>query len=226
MKYRFWKAVLLATFLSGHGLATVAQEPEFVRVTAIQLNVRAGPGTDFEVLKKVDLGTLLGLLESSDGWAKVLFLDEDGSSTGWVSASHVEAAQSPNSSGKPSNPAPPVASYRLPNPLDISTGSFDCDEDIFDGGFERCELGISVSVDLPRAYSPYYARDVDIECNAEVEYRRQEGIFTESETAWETISVSLRNGSGYDYMTMEFSFSFGFEPVVHARVSSLECHPS
>jgi Bacterial SH3 domain len=222
--------ILSSVILCGGASPSVAQVPEIVRITAIELNVRQGPGTAFDVITKVREGGLLGVLERRDGWVKVFVLGGGSTQIGWVNAAHVAPEDRPAPATPSPAPAPlpvvPLPFARLPEPLEVEADQFECDEDIFDGGFDSCEIDVRVTIDLPSAYAPYYASDVDIDCNAEVEYRRQDGLLTQSERNWESISVSLSGGSGSEAFTMEFDFGFGIEPVREARVSSLECHPS
>ena len=49
----------------------VAKEPVYARVTASALNVRSGPGTDYEKTDKLSAGTVVEVLEESNGWYKI-----------------------------------------------------------------------------------------------------------------------------------------------------------
>jgi len=60
-------------------------------VKADVLNVREGPGTDYEVVGKVHRGEELEVLEEGEGWIKVRFEGEEA----WVSADYVEVARNP-----------------------------------------------------------------------------------------------------------------------------------
>ena len=49
----------------------VEKEPVYARVTASALNVRSGPGTDYEKTDKLSAGTVVEVLEESNGWYKI-----------------------------------------------------------------------------------------------------------------------------------------------------------
>ena len=49
----------------------VEKEPVYARVTASALNVRSGPGTDYEKTDKLSAGTVVEVLEESTGWYKI-----------------------------------------------------------------------------------------------------------------------------------------------------------
>ena len=60
------------------GLATPGSLARLIgRVTTEHLNVRAGPGTEFEVVRKLDLGADVTLVGQADGWVAL-------DSGGWV----------------------------------------------------------------------------------------------------------------------------------------------
>ena len=49
----------------------VEKEPVYARVTASALHVRSGPGTDYEKTDKLSAGTVVEVLEESNGWYKI-----------------------------------------------------------------------------------------------------------------------------------------------------------
>ena len=49
----------------------VEKELVYARVTASALNVRSGPGTDYEKTDKLSAGTVVEVLEESNGWYKI-----------------------------------------------------------------------------------------------------------------------------------------------------------
>ena len=49
----------------------VEKEPVYARVTASALNVRSGPGTDYEKTDKLSAGIVVEVLEESNGWYKI-----------------------------------------------------------------------------------------------------------------------------------------------------------
>lgn len=90
--------LLVSSLLFCQVLPTIAfaQGEGRVRITANSLNVRSGPGTDFEVLASVKKDEIVVLLRESPGWVQIQL--ENGT-IGWVSDKYVQAVQS--------TPAPP-----------------------------------------------------------------------------------------------------------------------
>lgn len=62
--------------------ALTSEEPHHI-VSAKTLNVRAGPGTEHEVVTQAQYGDLLRTLEKSGEWVRV---ERETGETGWVSA--------------------------------------------------------------------------------------------------------------------------------------------
>jgi cell wall-associated NlpC family hydrolase len=89
-------------YVSGNYLTVVEEEseelpvesaPVYLRVTATSLNVRSGPGTDYEKVASLPAGRVLQAEETLDGWYKV--------EGGYVSADYVvvvDASQAASSS--------------------------------------------------------------------------------------------------------------------------------
>jgi uncharacterized protein YgiM (DUF1202 family) len=90
--------LLVSSFLFGQLLPTIAwaQGEGRARITANSLNVRSGPGTDFEVLGSVKKDEIVVLLRESPGWKQIQL--ENGT-IGWVSDKYVEVVEA--------TPAPP-----------------------------------------------------------------------------------------------------------------------
>jgi cell wall-associated NlpC family hydrolase len=64
----------------------VESAPVYLRVTATSLNVRSGPGTDYEKVASLPAGRVLQVVETLDGWYKV--------EGGYVSADYVVVVDS------------------------------------------------------------------------------------------------------------------------------------
>ncbi len=66
---------------------TVTEE---VSVTASKLNVRSGPGTEFEVLEQFARGTQVDAIMEKDGWLRLTLSDL---STGWISSAYTTTGE-------------------------------------------------------------------------------------------------------------------------------------
>lgn len=93
--------LLVSLLVSGELLTAVAfaQTDVHLRITANSLNVRSGPGTDFEVLASVKKGEVVVRLRESAGWVQIQL---EAGTIGWVSDKYVEVAAAP-----PTAPPPP-----------------------------------------------------------------------------------------------------------------------
>lgn len=76
-------------FVTGDEAEAVAMQCRnvFATVTTEVLNVRAGQGTDTELLTQVPYGGKFDVIEYGDGW---VYLDIDGDVQGWVSMDYVD----------------------------------------------------------------------------------------------------------------------------------------
>jgi N-acetylmuramoyl-L-alanine amidase len=77
-------------------------DSRYVKVTAYDVNVRSGPGTENKVIDHADYGDSYEVVTTSDGWYQVRL---DGDRTGWISAALVKEG----SRWQSSNPALNVA---------------------------------------------------------------------------------------------------------------------
>lgn len=60
-----------------------AKSPLF-RVTAPNVNLRAGPGTEFEIVDVITPSVRFSILEQSDNWSKVASVDSSRAIQGWI----------------------------------------------------------------------------------------------------------------------------------------------
>ena len=76
-------------FVTGDAAEAVAMQCRnvFATVTTEVLNVRAGQGTDTELLTQIPYGGKFDVIEYGDGW---VYLDIDGDVQGWVSMDYVD----------------------------------------------------------------------------------------------------------------------------------------
>ena len=81
----------------------VEKELVYARVTASALNVRSGPGTDYEKTDKLSAGTVVEVLEESNGWYKI--------DSGYISAEYVTLVDA--SAAASSSKGQEIADYAL-----------------------------------------------------------------------------------------------------------------
>jgi uncharacterized protein YgiM (DUF1202 family) len=84
-KLKIYLLVLLTLWVNLTGGVSFAAQQKFGIITADEVNVRALPSSDAALLTQLDLGTQVELLESSDGWCKILL----GDTVGYVSQSYI-----------------------------------------------------------------------------------------------------------------------------------------
>ena len=114
-------ALLLVSLLFlGELLPVVAfaQTEAHVRITATSLNVRSGPGTDFEVLGSVKKGEVVVQLRESPGWVQIQL---ESGTIGWVSDKYVEVVETTPTPTPPTRepaatPPPPSSSRHRGRP--------------------------------------------------------------------------------------------------------------
>ncbi|MBC7325916.1 MAG: N-acetylmuramoyl-L-alanine amidase, partial [Moorella sp. (in: Bacteria)] len=77
-----------------------------VRITGSYVNIRTGPGMEYEIIDVLPRGTELKLLEVAPGWYRVQLYD---GRRGWVSATYAEPVPDklPGDGGTPVTPQPP-----------------------------------------------------------------------------------------------------------------------
>ncbi len=75
-----------------------------VRLTGSYVNIRTGPGTNYDIIDTLPRGTVLQLIESATGWYRVQLNNDR---TGWVSADYAERIAA---SGRPGDNQPPGGS--------------------------------------------------------------------------------------------------------------------
>ncbi|MCA9728405.1 MAG: SH3 domain-containing protein [Candidatus Eisenbacteria bacterium] len=119
-------ALLLVSLLFlGELLPVVAfaQTEAHVRITATSLNVRSGPGTDFEVLGSVKKGEVVVQLRESPGWVQIQL---ESGTIGWVSDKYVEVVETTPTPTPPTRePAatpPPPQQQQTPRQTSSSGG--------------------------------------------------------------------------------------------------------
>lgn len=202
---------------------------DLAKVDTELLNVRSGPGADTSVVGRVPQGTLVLVVERQGDWVKLSDPLRRGFAQGWVNSRFL-AVLAPGQQTYTQRPAPPAASapryVPRPEPFQIADADFECSESyISEGGFEECELEVEVEVRIPSIFEPYLRDYVDVTCEAEISYKTRGSYFEKNERESENASMYLYSGAASETIELKFDFRYTFEPVVSARVESLECHP-
>lgn len=205
-------------------------------VTADTLNVRdAAHGAVVDQLSRGD--SVFARQRSPNGpWLLVVYVSERqiGLSEGWVSSEYLsEAPPRRRLIAAPTSRGPKLsllslscdATYSLRGGaffcLTITDTSFNCDEAIFDEGFDECEL--SFDVDISTDYNGDDTPSVDVECSAEIDYRTGNDSWEQSEDESTDLNVDVYFGHGSDSGSIDFDFDYAWEPVTWAKATSLEC---
>lgn len=87
MKKRNQLLVLVLLFTLILSLAAFAEEGRFLKVTAYGVNIRAGAGTDTDVIGRADFGDSFEVLQVADDWYQVRLAKGE---AGWIHASLVQ----------------------------------------------------------------------------------------------------------------------------------------
>lgn len=191
-------------------------------IDTLNLNVRAGPGTGFDVVATLPQGTFVYTVGSDDGWSQVIVLHEGNSIEGWVKSTFLRLASQPPAgptSPTPSRPTPPAIS----NPLTISVVDFECNESYSTEGFSDCDIDVDINVSIPPIYEPYLADQVTISCDVEVAYKTAEGFMERTVYATDSTSLFLTGGWANGSLSLKARFSYTFDPVVNARIKDASC---
>ncbi|UWR48398.1 SH3 domain-containing protein [Phaeobacter inhibens] len=193
------------------------------------LNVRSGPGADTAVVGRVSQGTLMLVVERQGDWVKLSDPLRRGLAEGWVNSRFltVSATGEQTDPQRPTAPTAQAPRYvPRPDPFQIADADFECNESYLnEGGFDECELKVQIEVNIPSIFEPYLKDYVDVTCEAEISYRTGDSYFEQSERESESTSLYLYSGVASETLKIEFDFGYTFEPVVSAKVESLECRP-
>lgn len=217
---------LAVHFAAGPLAAQVS--PSWAVVTAQELNLRAGPTPEAEVVTKLFQGQSL-MVRSGDGvWANVAALVDGRMIEGWVNRSYIATVAPADT---PSPPAalpnviakPPAVSpgFSYPDPLTIDNATLDCDEGLVDGGFSECTVEIDISLTVPTIYADLMKDYVDVECEAAVVFEDSDGHQSSDQDS-ESTSVYFSGGNGFESLEINFN-PFSTSPIVRARIKDIDC---
>lgn len=202
---------------------------DLAKIDTELLNVRSGPSADNPVVGRVSQGTLMLVVERQGDWVKLSDPLRRGLAEGWVNARFltVSAPGQQTDTQRTTASAAPVPRY-VPrhDPFRVADADFECSESyISEGGFDECELEVEIEISIPSIFEPYLRDYVDVTCDAEISYRTRDSYFEQNERESETTSLYLYSGVASETLEIEFDFGYTFDPVVSAKVESLECRP-
>ena len=202
---------------------------DLAKIDTELLNVRSGPSADTSVVGRVSQGMLMLVVERRGDWVKLSDPLRRGIAEGWVNSRFltVSAPGQQTDTQRTTAPAAPVPRYvPRPDPFRIADADFECSESyISEGGFDECELEVEIEISIPSIFKPYLRDYVDVTCDAEISYRSRDSYFEQNERESESTSLYLYSGVASETLEIEFDFGYTFEPVVSAKVESLECRP-
>ncbi len=119
-----WLDVVLSSESTGE---SPAEDPTVTgTITAYLLNIRSGPGVEYECVAKLSKGTQVTVLESANGWCKI----SDGTTTGYASAAYIStgstsagsASGSSGSTGSAATQAKTQQGLVMAGPLNVRSG--------------------------------------------------------------------------------------------------------
>lgn len=202
---------------------------DLAKVDTELLNVRSGPSADTSVVGRVSQGTSMLVVERQGAWVKLSDPLRRGLAEGWVNSRFLTVTAPSQQTGeqRPTAQSAPVPRYvPRPDPFQITDADFECSESyINEGGFDECELEVEIEVNIPSIFAPYLRDYVDVTCEAEISYRTQDSYFEQNERESESTSLYLYAGATSETIEIDFDFGYTVEPVISAKVESLECRP-
>ena len=216
LRYLFLITFLL--FLSG-----ISHASELRFVDASNLNVRSEPSNDGEILYNLKRGTPVVINSISSDWANIGYLKEgsQGLNKGWVAMRFLGSRNSslggvPTFGGEEEFQSKEDANYSL----NIEDVDFKCKEGLFDKGFDRCKVTISVSASTD--YQGDETPNVDYSCDVDLSVTdTKDWTSRKSDSAYGSIWVNY--GSGMGTLDMSIRVASLFDPIISAKIKDLSC---
>ena len=198
-----------------------------VYVDADRLTVRAGPSADADIVGTVDRGASMIAVEIDGDWALLEDTFDMAGVEGWVRAADLAEPGSRQQDATPPEATPPLT--RAPDastdPFRYRASGLECNEDLYNGGFDSCALAVRLTVSIPEVYSPFLVDSLDVDCDVELTYRTDGSSMTRS--AFVSDDARLDLSSGYDsrIFYLQVDFAFNRDPIVSAQLANLRCRP-
>ena len=105
--------------------------------------------------------------------------------------------------------------------VEVTNVDLDCDESLMGNYYDDCEVKVHYELDTDYKGGSYL--DVEVRCEAEIEYTGRNTYGWSSESEYRNESHSLyAHGSNFNTITFDFSFS-AFEEVMKVRIDSVHC---
>lgn len=105
--------------------------------------------------------------------------------------------------------------------VEVNNADLDCDESYMGNYYDDCE--VTVYYELNTDYKGGSYLDVEVRCEAEIEYTGRNTYGWSSESEYRDESHSLyAHGSDSNTITLNFSFS-AFEEVTNVKIDSVHC---
>jgi hypothetical protein len=184
-------------------------------VTADALKLRAEPSAESQVLSTLPRGHPVLEVERTGGWSRIAtFVPNGGRFTyGWVASRYL---QSPEGSRPPQSSDP---RFYARDGLIIADVELDCDEDYIQGGWDDCEVEVSLQLHGPS----WVESSASVKCEVELRITDSSGYqTTASESEWTTIYVS--GGYGSTTLTVDVDVSpMYLDPVVRVGLDNVDC---
>ena len=206
--------LLAFTLICGSSNQSQARSTLFALVMKKEVNVREKPNVKSKIIDKLNRNTYVVITQPKGDWVRILWLPRKGASSksGWVMSKFLRFVRG-NLRGGSEHTTPYGARFTL----SIDDSDLSCSED-FNGGFRSCEMTVQYSYESN--YNGNNEPNVEVECEASLRTTDSKG-WSGSRDESGTDSQYGRTGSGT--LDIDFSFSYSFDPVVRARVSTLEC---
>ena len=214
---------LLLTATPAPGPAPAAGEDPLRVVAARELNVRAGPGTDAQVVSQLAGGTLVYVQERRRGWARVTYEAPGEAENGWVSRRYLVQ---PDAYSAPETPARDLRACdgRAPDlRVDSRVDDLACASGPLVEGYDACDVVVSVRVHAD--CRPAHQSSVEVFCEAFLKTRqRGSGFAGGRERGISSDFVDLAASTVERTLTVPVTVNpvIG-EPVVEAELASVFC---
>ena len=185
--------------------------------TNSQTELRASP--DGEVIGTVIPGLVGIVRDYSPPWVKIYFGNALGSNSpkeGWVNINKIRVLKTIVSGDDCETDYDTDAEVCVT----LDDVSLDCDKN-YEGYFSSCEVEIDYTVETDLESDNKYL-DVEVECEAEISYKRQDRIGTYDSEDDDESHTLYSGGSETGEIELDFYFS-SYQKVYSVRIDDAEC---